>query len=90
MKGTHVHLFKNYCARLPEEPDLAESERWHFEDDLVERVTMAENMAELEAEIEELDRLVKLAKHTERNVPETKFEELRSVVSQQLSGRLRL
>ncbi|MBI2806091.1 MAG: DUF3883 domain-containing protein [Planctomycetes bacterium] len=80
---------KQEFGELPEDlDDLAEADRWHFEDDLVERVTMAENMAELEAEIEELDRLVKLAKHTERSVPETKFEELRSVVSQQLSGRL--
>jgi len=48
---------------------------------------MAENMAELEAEIEELDRLVQLARHTEKNVPETKFEELRSVISNHISGR---
>ena len=48
---------------------------------------MAENMAELEAEIEELDRLVRLAKQTEKNSPETKFEELRAVVSEHLSGR---
>ncbi len=69
---------KQEFGELPEDlDDLAEGERWQFEDDLVERVTMAENMAELEAEIEELDRLVKLAKHNERNVPETKFEELR-------------
>ncbi|HZZ29147.1 MAG TPA: helicase-related protein [Pirellulales bacterium] len=75
-------------GELPEDlDDLAEEDRWKFEDDLVERVTMAENMAELEAEIEELDRLVKLAKHTERHVPETKFEELRGVISQHLSGR---
>ncbi len=66
--------------------DLAEADRWKFEDDVVERLTMAENMAELEAEIEELDRLVRLAKHTEKNVAETKFEELRSVVSEHLSG----
>ena len=80
---------KQEFGELPEDlDDMTEAERWQFEDDLVERVTMAENMAELEAEIEQLDRLVKLAKHTERNVPETKFEELRSVVSQHLSGQL--
>jgi hypothetical protein len=61
---------KQEFGELPEDlDDLSEAERWQFEDDLVERVTMAENMAELEAEIEELDRLVKLARHTERHVP---------------------
>ena len=39
--------------------DLTEAERWKFEDDIVERLTMAENMAELEAEIEELGSLVR-------------------------------
>ncbi len=79
---------KQELGELPEDlDDLAEADRWHFEDEVVERLTMAENMAELEAEIEELDRLVRLAKHTERNCPETKFEELRSVVSEHLSGR---
>ena len=80
---------KQEFGELPEDlDDLTESERWHFEDDVVERLTMAENMAELEAEIEELDRLVRLAKQTEKNSPETKFEELRSVVSDHLSGRV--
>jgi len=79
---------KQEYGELPEDlDDLTEAERWKFEDDLVERLTMAENMAELEAEIEELDRLVQLARHTERNVTETKFEELRAVVSQHISGR---
>jgi superfamily II DNA or RNA helicase len=80
---------KQEFGELPEDlDDLTESERWHFEDDVVERLTMAENMAELEAEIEELDRLVRLAKQTEKNSPETKFEELRAVVSDHLSGRV--
>ncbi|NLE59798.1 MAG: DEAD/DEAH box helicase, partial [Planctomycetes bacterium] len=75
-------------GELPEDmDDLTEAERWKFEDDIVERLSMAENMAELEAEIEELDRLVQLARHTERNVTETKFEELRSVISGHISGR---
>jgi superfamily II DNA or RNA helicase len=80
---------KQEYGELPEDlDDLTEAERWRFEDDLVERVTMAENMAELEEEIEQLDQLVRLARHTERHVPETKFEELRSVISQHLSGKL--
>ena len=73
---------------LPEDmDDLTEGDRWKFEDELVERVTMAENMAELEAEIADLERLVTKAKHNEKNVPETKFEELRNVVTQYISGR---
>ncbi len=67
--------------------DLTEADRWKFEDDVVERLTMAENMAELEMEIADLERLVKLAKSNEKNVPETKFEELRQVISQHVSGR---
>ncbi|HLQ45182.1 MAG TPA: helicase-related protein, partial [Planctomycetaceae bacterium] len=79
---------KQEFGELPEDfDDLTEAERWQFEDDLVERLTMAENMAELEAEIEELERLVRLARHTERNVTETKFEELRDVLSQHISRR---
>src|SRR5439155_2428076 len=40
---------KQEFGELPEGlDDLVEAERWKFEDDLVERVTMAENMAELE------------------------------------------
>jgi superfamily II DNA or RNA helicase len=79
---------KQEYGELPEDfDDLTEAERWQFEDDLVERFTMAENMAELEAEIEELERLVQLARQTERTVTETKFEELRKVLSQHISGR---
>jgi len=79
---------KQEYGELPEDfDDLTAAERWQFEDDFVERFTMAENMAELEAEIEELERLVQLARHTERHVTETKFEELRRVLSQHISGR---
>ena len=79
---------KQEYGEIPDDlDDLTEADRWKFEDDVVERLTMAENMAELETEIEELDRLVRLAKHTEKNVTETKFEELRSVISERLSGR---
>jgi SNF2 family DNA or RNA helicase len=79
---------KQEYGELPDDlEDFTEAERWKFEDELVERLTMAETMAELENEIEELDRLVKLARVNEKNVPETKFEELRDVVSQHISGR---
>jgi len=79
---------KQEYGDLPEDlDDLTEAERWHFEDDLVERLTMAETMAELEAEIEDLERLVSLAKTNEKGVAETKFVELRDVVCQHLSGK---
>ena len=67
--------------------DLAEADRWKFEDEAVERLTMAENMTELEAEIDELKMLVELAKQTRKNHQETKFEELRRVVSEHISGK---
>ena len=67
--------------------DLAEADRWKFEDEAVERLTMAENMTELEAEIDELKMLVELARQTRKHHQETKFEELRKVVSQHISGK---
>jgi len=74
----------------PEDPevieDLTESERWKLEDDAVERLTMAENMAELEEEIRLLGDLVKLARRTEKECKETKFEELRSLIQQHIAG----
>jgi superfamily II DNA or RNA helicase len=79
---------KQEYGELPDDlEDLTEADRWHFEDDLVERLTMAETMAELENEIEDIDRLVKLGRTNERTIPETKFEELRNVVSKHISGR---
>lgn len=81
---------KQEYDELPEDlEDLSEADRWRFEDEAVERLTMAENMAELEAEIGELARLVTLAKQMERNPAfrETKFEELRQVVSEHISGK---
>jgi superfamily II DNA or RNA helicase len=89
LKDLHkLGKLKQEYGELPEDlDDLTESERWRFEDDLVERLTMAGTMGELESEIEDLERLVALAKTNEKNVPETKFEELRAVVSQHLSGK---
>jgi superfamily II DNA or RNA helicase len=79
---------KQELRELPDDlEDLTEAERRRFEDDLVERLTMAETMAELENEITVIERLVRLAKANENSVRETKFEELREVVSQHLSGR---
>lgn len=75
-------------GKLPDDiEDMTEEDRWKVEDDIVERFTMADNMYELETEIQELERLVQQARHNEKNVPETKFEELRNVVSQHIAGR---
>jgi superfamily II DNA or RNA helicase len=79
---------KQEFGEIPEElEDLTEAERWKFEDDLVERVTLAGTMAELEAEIAGLVELVRKAKHTTRHITDTKFEELRRVISEHVSGK---
>jgi len=79
---------KQEFGDIPEElEDLTEAERWKFEDDFVERLTTAGTMAELEAEIAELEQLVRKAKHAARHVKETKFEELRKVISEHVSGK---
>jgi len=81
---------KQEFGDIPDElEDLTEAERWKFEDDVLERLTLASNMAELEAEISELEQLVLKAKRTARNpmFKETKFEELRKVISEHVSGK---
>jgi len=81
---------KQEFGEIPDElEDLTEAERWKFEDEVVERLTVASNMAELEAELSELEQLVVKAKRTARNpmFKETKFEELRQVVSEHVSGK---
>ena len=79
---------KQEFGEIPEElEDLTEAERWKFEDEVVERLTLASNMAELETEIAELEQLVRKAKHAQREVVETKFEELRNVISKHVSGK---
>jgi len=79
---------KQEFGEIPEElEDLTEAERWKFEDDFVERLTTAATMAELEAEIADLKQLVQRAKHAARHIKETKFEELRKVISEHVSGK---
>jgi len=81
---------KQEFGEIPDElEDLTEAERWKFEDEVVERLTLASNMAELEVEIGELEQLVARAKRPARNpmFKETKFEELRDVISAHVSGR---
>jgi len=60
--------------------DLPEDERWRLENELVERVTLAKNLPELEAEIRELESLVKKAKVLARLEDDTKFKQLLKVL----------
>jgi superfamily II DNA or RNA helicase len=60
--------------------DAPEAERLRQEEDLVERLTAAETREELQAEIETLANLIRLARDAERNEVETKLNELRKVM----------
>jgi len=77
-------------GELPEDfedlDDMDERDRWRLEDDAVERLTLAQNMVELDAEIDELTRLVDLARRTQRSAVETKFEQLRDVIGKHIAG----
>jgi len=63
--------------------DLPEAERWRIEDEAVGRFTMARDLEELAREIEELDRLLALARRAEAVGTERKLEELRGVLQQE-------
>jgi superfamily II DNA or RNA helicase len=63
--------------------DLPEVERWRIEDEAVARFTVARDLRELAREIDELDRLLALARRAEAVGTERKLEELRDVLQQQ-------
>lgn len=60
--------------------DTPEAERLRQEEELLERLTAAETREELEAEIQTLADLVRLAREAERHEIETKLNELRQVM----------
>ena len=60
--------------------DASEAERIKREDELVERLTAAETREELQAEINTLAELIRLAREAERHEVETKLTELRKVM----------
>ena len=60
--------------------DASEAERIKREDELVERLTAAETREELQAEINTLAELIRLAREAERHEVETKLTELRNVM----------
>ena len=62
--------------------DLSERERWEREE-LLEKLTDAETLEELEREIEKLSELVSLAREVERQGEETKLVRLQEVVQDQ-------
>jgi len=62
--------------------DLPEMERWRIEDEAVARFTMARDLRELAREVEELDRLLALARRAEAVGTERKLEELRGVMQE--------
>ncbi|MCS6772357.1 MAG: helicase-related protein [Kiritimatiellae bacterium] len=71
-------------SRLDEDEleDASETERLRREEELVERLTAAETREELQAEIQTLGELIRLAKDAERHEVETKLNELRRVISE--------
>ena len=60
--------------------DLPEEERWELEEELVERLTSADTIPELKAEISRLEHLITLAKKAEKSESETKLSELKKVI----------
>ena len=65
---------------VPEDiEDLPEGERWKYEEK-IEKLTLAENLEELKAEIDELENLIKIAREVEKMEVETKLNELKKVM----------
>ncbi|MDW8257594.1 MAG: helicase-related protein, partial [Acidobacteriota bacterium] len=67
--------------------DAPELERLREEERLLEQLTAAETREELEAEIETLTELVRLAREAERQEIETKLNELRRVMDDEIRRR---
>ena len=67
-------------VEIPEDiEDFTEARRWEYEEKF-EVLTLAANVEELESEIREVERLVKLAREVEKQGIERKLEELRNVI----------
>jgi superfamily II DNA or RNA helicase len=63
--------------------DLAEDERWRYEQEALERHTLARSLPELQKELEELRKLIQLARAAEGEGPERKLQELKKVFDQE-------
>jgi len=79
-KGELYHHKVEYDEEILE--DLEEKERWK-EEELLEKLTSAENLYELKEEIEKLEELVDLAKKVEEKQIETKLNELRKLMEEE-------
>lgn len=64
--------------------DLSEEERWKQEEELLERLTSANNKDELIAEIDALEELCRIARTVEKKEVECKLTELKSVIDNKL------
>ena len=62
--------------------DAPELERWKQEEELIERLTAATTRNELEAEIAQLDAVIRLARQVERSGEETKLIQLRQLLDE--------
>ena len=81
-------------AVLIDQPDLpadiedwSEEETWELEQDLLERLTLAKNLPELDKEIAVLGGLVKQAEQLVRLKTDRKLEELKRVVTTHIGSR---
>jgi len=63
--------------------DLEEKERWKKEEELLEKLTSADTLDELNEEIKKLESLVAYAREVEKKEVETKLTELRKVIESQ-------
>ncbi|NPV53642.1 MAG: DUF3883 domain-containing protein [Firmicutes bacterium] len=63
--------------------DLEESQRWEKEEELLEKLTSADSLEELQDEINNLDELVGLAKEAEKGEIETKLVRIKEVLDQE-------
>jgi SNF2 family DNA or RNA helicase len=64
--------------------DIEEQERWQREEEILQRLTMADNKEELKLEIDVLGNLVELAKNAEKTGDESKLMEMKEVIKAEL------
>ena len=63
--------------------DLQESERWAKEEEMLEKLTSADSLDELQIEIQELEKIITLAKKAEKQEIETKLTELKKLMEEE-------
>ena len=64
---------------IADDEDMTEEKRWELEQHAL-RFTVAQNIDELNNEIEQLEELIELAKQVETRQPERKLQELKGVI----------